>query len=101
MLNSLAKLTADVHAGSVQNIKFSKDMFNGKRPIVEALMDGYFEQGGPQLMVSVVGKGELEAAYHNPEQYPNLVVRVGGFSARFVNLDRDVQLEILNRTLND
>lgn len=101
MLNSLAKLKAEVHAGSVQNIKFSKDMFNGKRPIVEALMDGYFEQGGPQLMVSVVGKGELEAAYHNPQQYPNLVVRVGGFSARFVNLDRDVQLEILNRTLND
>ncbi len=101
MLNSLAKLKAEVHAGSVQNIKFSKDMFNGKRPIVEALMDGYFEQGGPQLMVSVVGKGELEAAYHNPQNYPNLVVRVGGFSARFVNLDRDVQLEILNRTLND
>ena len=101
MLNSLAKLKADVHAGSVQNMKFSKNMYQDKRMIVEALLDGYFEQGGPQIMVSVVGKGELEDAYHNPEKYPNLVVRVGGFSARFVNLDRDVQLEILNRTLND
>lgn len=101
MLNSLVKLKADVHAGSVQNMKFSKNMYQDKRMIVEALLDGYFEQGGPQIMVSVVGKGELEDAYHNPEKYPNLVVRVGGFSARFVNLDRDVQLEILNRTLND
>lgn len=101
MLNSLAKLKADVHAGSVQNMKFSKNMYRDKRMIVEALLEGYFEQGGPQIMVNVVGKGELEDAYHNPEKYPNLVVRVGGFSARFVNLDRDVQLEILNRTLND
>ncbi|OIN27566.1 pyruvate formate lyase family protein [Vibrio barjaei] len=101
MLNSLAKLKAEVHAGSVQNMKFSKNMYQNKRMIVEALLDGYFEQGGPQIMVSVVGKGELEDAYHNPKKYPNLVVRVGGFSAKFVNLDKDVQLEILNRTLND
>ncbi|GDX04824.1 pyruvate formate lyase family protein [Buttiauxella sp. A111] len=101
MLNSLVKLDAKYHAGSVQNIKFSKTLFNTRRPLVNALMEGYFEQGGPQLMVSVVGKGELEAAYQHPENYPNLIVRVGGFSARFVNLDRDVQLEILNRTLND
>lgn len=101
MLNSLLKLDAKYHAGSVQNIKFSKGLFNTRRPLVEALMHSYFERGGPQLMVSVVGKGELEAAYQHPEQYPNLIVRVGGFSARFVNLDRDVQQEILNRTLND
>lgn len=101
MLNSLLKLDAKYHAGSVQNIKFSKGLFNTRRPLVEALMHSYFERGGPQLMVSVVGKGELEAAYQHPEKYPNLIVRVGGFSARFVNLDRDVQQEILNRTLND
>ncbi|NDO79249.1 pyruvate formate-lyase [Citrobacter sp. NCU1] len=101
MLNSLLKLEAKYHAGSVQNIKFSKGLFNTRRPLVEALMHSYFERGGPQLMVSVVGKGELEAAYQHPEKYPNLIVRVGGFSARFVNLDRDVQQEILNRTLND
>ncbi|QCA19517.1 pyruvate formate-lyase [Citrobacter freundii] len=101
MLNSLLKLEAKYHAGSVQNIKFSKGLFNTRRPLVEALMHSYFERGGPQLMVSVVGKGELEAAYQHPENYPNLIVRVGGFSARFVNLDRDVQQEILNRTLND
>lgn len=101
MLNSLVKLKPDIHAGSVQNIKFSKGMFNNKRQVIKSLFKTYFENGGPQLMVSVVGRGELEDAYHNPEKYPNLLVRVGGFSAKFVNLDRDVQEEILARTLYD
>lgn len=101
MLNSLAKLRADIHAGSVQNIKFSKGMFNNKREVIKALFKTYFKNGGPQLMVSVVEKGELEDAYLHPEKHPNLLVRVGGFSARFVNLDRDVQEEVLARTLND
>ena len=101
MLNSLVKLKADLHAGSVQNIKFSKNMFNSNRDIMKGMFRTYFENGGPQLMVTVVGKGELEEAYKDPGKYPNLVVRVGGFSAKFVNLDRDVQEEILNRTLND
>ena len=101
MLNSLVKLKADLHAGSVQNIKFSKNMFNSNRDIMKGMFKTYFENGGPQLMVTVVGKGELEEAYKDPGKYPNLVVRVGGFSAKFINLDKDVQEEILNRTLND
>lgn len=101
MLNSLVKLKPILHAGSVQNIKFSKSIFNNKRTIIKSLLSTYFENGGPQLMVSVVGKGELEDAFKNPEKYPNLLVRVGGFSARFVNLERDVQEEVLARTIND
>ena len=51
-------------------------------------------------MISVVSRGELEDAYQNPEKYPNLLVRVGGFSAKFVNLEKDVQREVISRTLN-
>lgn len=99
MLNSLSKLVCDIHAGSVQNIKFEKKMFE-RREIISSLFKTYFDQGGNQLMVTVVGREELLDAYNNPDKYPNLVVRVGGFSAKYVRLDRDVQLEILNRTLN-
>ena len=101
MLNSLAKMRADIHAGSVQNIKFSKRIFNKDRNNIKALFHTYFKKGGPQLMVTVVGAEELQAAYQNPEAYKNLTVRVGGFSARFVNLEDDVQREILARTCND
>ncbi|WP_251861743.1 pyruvate formate lyase family protein [Clostridium sp. Marseille-Q2269] len=101
MLNSLAKIRADIHGGSVQNIKFSKKMFNKEKDKIKILFSTYFKKGGPQLMINVVGKEELEAAYKNPEAYKNLTVRVGGFSARFVNLEDDVQREIMARTCND
>jgi pyruvate-formate lyase len=50
-------------------------------------------------MVTVIGRGDLESAMTRPEAYQNLLVRVGGFSARFIDLDRDVQLELISRTL--
>ncbi|MDU3351934.1 MAG: pyruvate formate lyase family protein, partial [Clostridium sp.] len=101
MLNSLAKIRADIHAGSVQNIKFSKTMFNKERMKIKALFSTYFKKGGPQLMVNIVNQEDLVAAYNNPAAYKNLTVRVGGFSARFVNLDDDVQREIMERTCNE
>lgn len=75
MLNSLVKLRTDIHAGSVQNMKFSRSMFTQKRDQVNALLKTYFRKGGGQIMISVVSKGELEDAYQNPEKYPNLLVR--------------------------
>lgn len=99
LLNSMVKPAADLHAGAVQNVKFSKEMFTRFRPLTEALLDAYFAAGGTQLMITVVGRGELEAALAEPAKYRNLIVRVGGFSARFVELGADVQQEILSRTL--
>lgn len=100
MLNSLVRLKTDIHAGSVQNMKFSRSLFSHKMDQIKALLRTYFKKGGGQIMISVVSRGELEDAYVNPEKYPNLLVRVGGFSARFVNLDKDVQREVISRTLN-
>jgi pyruvate-formate lyase len=50
-------------------------------------------------MITVVSRGDLEKAMEHPEQFPNLIVRVGGFSARFVEFSREVQLDLINRTL--
>jgi len=52
-------------------------------------------------MINVVGKTELQDAMLHPEKYQNLIVRVGGFSERFINLPRETQLEVLSRTLNE
>jgi pyruvate-formate lyase len=101
MLNSLAKIRADINAGTVQNIKFSKRMFDQERNKIKALFKTYFKMGGPQLMVNIVNQADLIDAYHHPERHRDLIVRVGGFSARFVNLDKDVQREIMERTCND
>lgn len=99
MLNSLVKLDPTIHAGAVQNMKFSPAVFTTQREKFRALLDTYFASGGTQAMITVVNRGDLEQAMIEPEKYQHIFVRVGGFSARFVDLARDVQLEILSRTL--
>lgn len=98
VLNSMLKIDSSICAGMVQNIKFSTETFRKNRKEVESILKAYFCSGGAQLMVTVVGKDELEEAMLNPEKYQNLLVRVGGFSAKFVELPKEVQIDILNRT---
>lgn len=98
-LNSLVKPDPTIHAGAVQNMKFSKELFTRNRPVLEALLATYFKNRGTQAMLTVVSKGDLEEAIKHPEKYQNLIVRVGGFSERFVNLPPQTQQEILARTL--
>ncbi len=98
-LNSLVKLRPDLHAGAVQNMKFSRHMFTESLPKLQTLLRVYFRKGA-QAMLTVINPGELEDALRHPEKYPNLMVRVGGFSARFVELPRAVQQEVVTRSLN-
>ncbi len=99
MLNSLVKPDIHIHAGAVQNMRFSREMFTTLLPKTEALLNAYFRSGGAQSMITVLSRGDLEAALKEPEKYRNLIVRVGGFSARFVDLNPVVQKELINRTL--
>ena len=87
--------------GSVQNIKFSPSMFNENRAVIKSLFKTYFAKGGCHLMVTVVDKGVLEDAVEHPENYPDLIVRVSGFSAVFVDLSPNIQQELLSRVLYD
>jgi pyruvate-formate lyase len=99
LLNSISKPSTSYDAGASQNFKISREMLVKYRMQTVAMFDTYFRKGGAQLMITAVNKGDLEMAMQHPEEYPNLLVRVGGFSARFVELDKDIQMEILNRTL--
>lgn len=99
MLNSLVKLKTNKHAGSVQNLKFSKEMFTKLLDKTKGLLSAYFLNGGSQAMITVVNRGDLENALIEPEKCQNLMVRVGGFSARFVELSKPIQQELISRTL--
>ena len=101
MLNSLCRFDARYHAGSVQNIKFSTSMFQNNKTLIEVMFKTYFKKKGCHLMVTVVDSRALEDAIKHPEKYQDLIVRVAGYSAVFVNLDSSVQKEILSRTLHD
>jgi len=98
-LNSLTVPDSGIHAGCVQNMKCSTNLVNGKRETFRELLETYFSAGGTQAMITVLDRGDLERALKDPEHYRNLMVRVGGFSARFVELPPDVQQEVLSRTI--
>jgi formate C-acetyltransferase len=58
----------------------------------------YFQMGGMQLQLSVLSSEDLRQAQLRPDDYADLLVRVAGYSAHFVSLDREVQEEIIRRS---
>ncbi len=62
------------------------------------LIDYYFSLGGMQMQFNVVSRETLLRAQEDPAQYQNLIVRVAGYSAYFVNLEKKVQQDIIERT---
>lgn len=98
LLNSMSKFPADNHAGVINNIRFTKELFASSFEKIKLLVQTFLENNGVQLNICAVGKEDLENAMVHPEQYQNLIVRIGGFSARFVTLEPSVQREIIART---
>lgn len=97
MLNSLLKLRHDNHAGMVQNMRFTRETWYNPEGKARALLEDYFARGGAQAMITVVGREDLARAMEHPEEYRDLIVRIGGLSARYVSLKKDVQQEIYDR----
>lgn len=98
LLNSMSKFDSSKHVGVINNIRFTKELFTGSQAKVEMLLKAFYETGGVQTNICVIGKDDLEQAMAHPENYQNLLVRIGGFSARFVTLHPVVQREIIART---
>ena len=61
------------------------------------LLKSYFRIGGVQHQPNVVNVSDLRAAQKTPEKYKDLIIRMWGVSAHFVNLPLDVQEEFISR----
>lgn len=101
LLNSMSKFDNTEHVGVINNVRFTKELFQSNYDKVKAVLRTFYQNGGVQTNIGVVGKDDLENAMKTPEKYQNLLVRIGGFSARFVELSPLVQNEILLRTTYD
>jgi formate C-acetyltransferase len=86
--------------GLVHNVKFSSDMFKtqGQLDAMRAIIETYLRCGGFEIQVNVVNKDMLLDAQVHPERYPDLLVRVAGYSDYFVHLNRNMQDEVIART---
>ena len=65
-----------------------------------AMIRTFFELKGFQVQFNVISAKTLCDAQENPEDYPNLVVKVAGYSALFSTLDRKLQDQIIARTVH-
>ena len=63
-----------------------------------SLIKTYFQLGGEQLHPTVVSTDVLRVAQQNPENYRNIIIKVGGYSAYFTDLGKEIQEEIISRT---
>ena len=101
--SSLAKPDyTKVACASVVNQKYSPAMFTDeKRSKLSALIRTYFKKGGQEVQINSTSRAVLLDAMEHPENYQNLVVRVSGFSSYYVRLDKEVQIDILNRTQHE
>ena len=61
------------------------------------LIRGYFALSGMHVQFNILSDETLKAAQKYPQEYKNLVVRVAGYSAFFIDLDKDIQDEIITR----
>ena len=86
--------------GGPLDLKISPSSVKGEKGLdaLVALMRTFLDMGGVFLHIDVVDSAVLRDAQKNPEKYPNLSVRISGWSARFATLNEDWQEMIIQRT---
>jgi len=102
IIKSVSKMSCeDMNIGMVHNFKLVAGLLDtpeGENGIITLLRSACALQLGEMQFNYLDNKTLLEAQKH-PEQYRDLIVRVAGYSAFFVELCKDVQDEIISRTV--
>jgi trans-4-hydroxy-L-proline dehydratase len=85
------------------NCKFTTAAVNGERELAKwaDLVRTYILLHGQSVQYTVVDNEALIDAQKHPEEYKDLIVRTGGYSAFFVELDKETQDSIIARTEHD
>ena len=97
VMNSVAKLPLErLYNGANLNMRFPGERLDAE--ILTDLVMGYFESGGFQVQFNMVDSALLRDAQVSPDAHRDLVVRVSGYSAQFIDLSDTAQDEIISRT---
>ncbi len=106
-LNSLAKLPYTWALDGISNTQSMNPEALGhdedeRTANLVHVLDGYFDQGAHHLNVNVFGREKLEDAMAHPEkpEYANFTIRVSGYAVKFIDLTREQQQDVINRTFH-
>jgi len=88
--------------GVCLNLRIHPSALNGEdgKQKLRQLTQAYFNRGGLEIQYNIVDAETMRAAQKDPESYRDLVVRIAGYSAYFVELGRDGQDDLIRRTEN-
>ncbi|NLB29196.1 MAG: hypothetical protein GX823_03075 [Clostridiales bacterium] len=101
VIASVAAIPQELFAnGTLMNLKFHPNALSGEEGVkkLSELIKTYFDMGGMELQINVVSANTLKKAQEEPDKYQDLVVRVAGFSAYFVELHPSGQNDLIRRT---
>ena len=105
-LNSVAKLSYDDCRDGISNTFSITPDALGKTEDeritnLVTILDGYFAKKAHHINVNVLNRETLMKAYENPDDYPNLTIRVSGYAVNFNKLSREHQREVISRTFHE
>ena len=95
-INSYATLPHDVVSGGSTTM-WDMDPQWINHDLLRSILKTFIQKGGHIFQGNMTSVDDLRAALDDPDAHGNVIVRVGGYSARFVSLDRALQMEIIER----
>jgi pyruvate formate-lyase/glycerol dehydratase family glycyl radical enzyme len=100
VIKSAAKINQQPFQATLLNMKFHPSALKGAEEMrkLANLIKIYFSMGGKHIQFNVVSRETLLDAQKHPENNRDLIVRVAGYSAYFVQLGKEVQNEVIGRT---
>ncbi|MFX1275733.1 MAG: pyruvate formate lyase family protein [Promethearchaeota archaeon] len=98
---ALASRDALLTDGVALNVRVNPSSIEDDEGIdkLASIVEAYFDLGGRELQINPISSEILRDAQAHPEKYPDLSVKVSGYSARFIDLSKNLQDDIIARTV--
>jgi formate C-acetyltransferase len=103
VIKSLGKMDQIKSGGTLLNQRFLPGIVEKEGDIEKLvhLIRTYFKLSGHHIQFNIADTETLQQAQKNPAEYRDLLVRVAGYSDYFVDLERSIQQEIIDRTAHE